>query len=147
MSQQGRGAKATAAQRAEVKRLSVEGGSVRGIAAEVFSDERFRSRVERILRPGREPVPGAAQGRSARSPEEVEASLREFARLGQTAQLRWLYERQLEAFVARETPASARAADDVRCTSAGGSTGGAGARGVHKLSRVIESGRFAGKIE
>ena len=28
---------------------------MRGIAAEVFGDERFRSRVEWILRPGREP--------------------------------------------------------------------------------------------
>ena len=108
MSQQGRGAKATAAQRAEVKRLSAAGGSVPGIAAEVFGDERFRSRVERILRPGREPIPRAALGRPARSPEEVEACLREFASLGQTAQLRWLYELQLEVFVARETPASAR---------------------------------------
>ena len=108
MSQQGRGAKASAAQRAEVKRLSAAGGSVRGIAAEVFGDERLRSRVERILRPGREPIHRPAGGRPTRSPEEVEASLREFESLGQTAQLRWLVEQQLELFVARKTPVSAR---------------------------------------
>ena len=40
---------ATAAQRAEVKRLAAEGLSIRRIAAEVFGDARLRGRVERIL--------------------------------------------------------------------------------------------------
>jgi hypothetical protein len=61
MSQFGRGAKATSAQRAEVERLATEGVSVRRIAALVFGDARFRGRVERILRrpAGVEPLPGA----------------------------------------------------------------------------------------
>jgi hypothetical protein len=57
MSEFGRGAKATAAQRADVERLAAEGVSVRQIAAQVFGDARFRGRVERILhRPAAEPA-------------------------------------------------------------------------------------------
>jgi hypothetical protein len=46
MSRFGRGAKATAAQRAEVKRLAADGMSVRKIAAAVFGDARDRGRVD-----------------------------------------------------------------------------------------------------
>jgi hypothetical protein len=41
--------RSTSAQRAEVVRLREAGGSIRAIAAEVFGDQRFRGRVERIL--------------------------------------------------------------------------------------------------
>jgi hypothetical protein len=54
------GAKATVAQRSEVLRLQGAGWSVRGIAAEVFGDARFRGRVERILARGASPLPPAA---------------------------------------------------------------------------------------
>jgi hypothetical protein len=38
-----------------VRRLAAEGAPIRGIAAEVFGDERFRGRVERILRAPEQP--------------------------------------------------------------------------------------------
>ena len=41
---------ATAAQCAEVERLSQQGASVRTVARQVFGDVRYRGRVERILR-------------------------------------------------------------------------------------------------
>jgi hypothetical protein len=47
----GQGAKSTAAQRAEVVRLSADGVSYRRIALAVFGDVRYRGRVERILHP------------------------------------------------------------------------------------------------
>jgi hypothetical protein len=50
----GRNRVATAAQCAEVERLSQQGVSVRAVAKQVFGDVRYRGRVERILR---EPVP------------------------------------------------------------------------------------------
>jgi hypothetical protein len=46
----GRGRRATAAQCAEVRRLSCEGVPIRRIASQVFGDAGFRGRVERILR-------------------------------------------------------------------------------------------------
>ena len=49
MSDFGRKRIATAAQCAEVRRLALEGESVRKIAAEVFGSPSFRGRVERIL--------------------------------------------------------------------------------------------------
>jgi hypothetical protein len=52
----GRGRRATAAQCAEVWRLSREGVPIRRIASEVFGDARFRGRVERILRAPAETV-------------------------------------------------------------------------------------------
>jgi hypothetical protein len=48
--QPGDGADSTWAQRGEVLRLDREGGSIRGIACEVFGDRRYRGKVERILR-------------------------------------------------------------------------------------------------
>jgi hypothetical protein len=49
----GEGALCTPAEREEVWRLDEEGGSIRGIAGEVFGDRRYRGRVERILRRSR----------------------------------------------------------------------------------------------
>jgi hypothetical protein len=49
MSKSGRKRTASAAQCAKVRRLAAEGESVRQIAREVFGDQRFRGRVERIL--------------------------------------------------------------------------------------------------
>ncbi|MDX6413665.1 MAG: hypothetical protein QOH23_1075 [Gaiellaceae bacterium] len=45
----GRNRVATAAQCAEVERLSRQGASVRAVAKQVFGDVRYRGRVERIL--------------------------------------------------------------------------------------------------
>jgi hypothetical protein len=89
MSQFGRGARATAAQRAEVERLAGEGVSVRQIAAQVFGDARFRGRVERILRrPAGEPavVP---------LPLEPELEGIDPLELGRDALIRLLFERRL----------------------------------------------------
>jgi hypothetical protein len=44
----------------EVLRLREEGWSIRAIAAEVFGEERYRGRVERILARRLEPLPSAA---------------------------------------------------------------------------------------
>ena len=89
MSQFGRGAKATAAQRAEVERLAGEGVSVRQIAAQVFGDARFRGRVERILRrPASEPVAVAL-------PLEPELEGIDPLELGTNALIRLLFERRL----------------------------------------------------
>ena|SRR5947209_5912682 len=89
MGQFGRGAQATAAQRAEVERLAAEGVSVRRIAAQVFGDARFRGRVERILRrPAAEPVDVAG----AIDPALEGVDLTE---LGTTALIRLLFERRL----------------------------------------------------
>ena len=89
MSQFGRGAKATAAQRAEVERLAAEGVSVRQIAAQVFGDARFRGRVERILhRPAAEPV-------AVRLPLEPALEGIDPLELGTDALIRLLFERRL----------------------------------------------------
>jgi len=53
MSRLGHSAKSTPAQRAEVLRLHAEGRTIRAIAEEVFGNERFRGRVERIIGPKR----------------------------------------------------------------------------------------------
>jgi hypothetical protein len=85
----GRGARATAGQRAEAERLAAEGVSVRRIAAQVFGDARFRGRVERILRrPSAEPVAVAV----ATDPALEGVDL---AELGTTALIRLLFERRL----------------------------------------------------
>ena len=89
MSQFGRGAKATAAQRAEVERLAAEGVSVRQIAVRGFGDARFRGRVERILhRPASEPVAVAL-------PLEPELEGIDPLELGTNALIRLLFERRL----------------------------------------------------
>jgi hypothetical protein len=89
MNQFGRGAKATAAQRAEVERLAAEGASVRQIAAQVFGDARFRGRVERILhRPASEPV-------AVSLPLEPELEGIDPLELGTNALIRLLFERRL----------------------------------------------------
>jgi hypothetical protein len=49
MSESGRKRAASAAECAEVRRLAANGASVRQIARDVFGDQRFRGRVERIL--------------------------------------------------------------------------------------------------
>jgi hypothetical protein len=89
MSQFGRGARATAAQRAEVERLAAEGVSVRQIAARVFGDARFRGRVERILRrPASEPAVVSL-------PLEPELEGIDPLELGTDALIRLLFERRL----------------------------------------------------
>jgi hypothetical protein len=89
MNQFGRGAKATAAQRAEVERLAAEGVSVRQIAVRVFGDARFRGRVERILhRPAGEPV-------AVSLPLEPELEGIDPLELGTNALIRLLFERRL----------------------------------------------------
>src|ERR1700740_2472975 len=99
MSEPGTGAKATAAQRAEVERLPAEGVPIRQIAAQVFGDARFRGRVERILR-----------GRDGATPAIATADLaageRVVAELGTAPTLRMLFERRLALLVAREKPPS-----------------------------------------
>jgi hypothetical protein len=90
MSKFGRGAKATAAQRAEVERLAAEGVSVRRMAAQVFGDARFRGRVERILhRPAAEPVAAASL------PLEPALDGIDPLELGTNALIRLLFERRL----------------------------------------------------
>ena len=85
----GRGAKVTAAQRAEVERLAAEGVSVRRIAAQVFGDARFRGRVERILhRP-------SSQAVAATVPLEPALAGIDPAALGTTELIRLLLERRL----------------------------------------------------
>jgi hypothetical protein len=89
MSEYGRGARATAAQRAEVERLAGEGVSVRQIAARVFGEARFRGRVERILgRPAGEPV-------AVSLPLEPELEGIDPLELGTDALIRLLFERRL----------------------------------------------------
>lgn len=102
MSTNGRPRKASPAESAEVRRLAAAGLSVRVIAAQVFGDARFRGRVERILRRPTD---------AAEAPEAVqarEADLREFERLDRAGQLRWLLDRRLAMWAAREEGPSGR---------------------------------------
>ena len=93
MSQHGRGGKATAAQRAEVRRPRAAGVSVRQIAARVFGDAAYRARVERILRA---PVPA----RAPTLPPGANPSLEnvDFSALGETPSVRLLFERTLRSW-------------------------------------------------
>src|SRR5713101_5426842 len=93
MSQRGRGAKATLAERAEVERLAAAGGSVRGIAAEVFGDARYRGRVERILG---KPV-GSATGAPLVADPLLEGV--DVTELGTVPSTRFLLERLLASWV------------------------------------------------
>ena len=95
MGEFGRGAKATAAQRAEVERLAAGGLSVRRVAAEVFGDARFRGRVERILRPPAAAGPLALLSAAVPLLEGVDV-----AALGTTASIRLLLERRLAYWLA-----------------------------------------------
>src|SRR5436190_22194167 len=99
MGEYGSGAKATAAQRAEVERLAAEGVSVRQIAAAVFGEARYRGRVERILR-GQ-----AASGRPAGAAEALSERV-EVPELEGVALLRWMFERAVAALAARTTAPS-----------------------------------------
>jgi hypothetical protein len=90
MSQFGRGARATAAQRAEVLRLAAEGMSIRRIAAVVFGDVRFRGRVERIVPQPSEGKPLTNPSPTDPAPERVDVS-----QLEGTALIRLLFERRL----------------------------------------------------
>ena len=102
MSANGRPRKATPGECAEVRRLAASGLSVRKIAAQVFGDARFRGRVERIL---------SRAADAAEAPEAVrarEAELREFARLDRAGQMRWLLDRRLALWAARDDGPSAR---------------------------------------
>jgi hypothetical protein len=90
MSQLGRGAKATAAQRAEVERLAAEGMPVRRIVAAVFGDVRFRGRVERILR---QPSEGNALPNASLTDPALEGV--DVSELEGTALIRLLFERRL----------------------------------------------------
>jgi hypothetical protein len=71
MSYPGRGALASGAQRAEVLRLHAEKRPIRQIAEAVFGAERFRGRVERIIKGERRRSTGAglAAGAAARAAE------------------------------------------------------------------------------
>lgn len=90
MSQHGQGAVASPAQRAEVERLRGDGGSIRGIAVEVFGDARYRGRVERILA---KPARSAAGSLSLPADPLLEDV--DFSALGTTELTRLLVERRL----------------------------------------------------
>ena len=130
MSQFGRGAKATAAQRAEVERLAAEGVSVRQIAVQVFGDARFRGRVERILRrPASEPVAVAL-------PLEPELEGIDPLELGTNALIRLLFERRLAWLAANgKAPLVRRAAEHVGGAAATASSGGARAAAAEAQGR------------
>ena len=95
MGYQGRGSKATAAQRLEVLQLSEAGWSIRAVATEVFGDQRFRGRVERILAGRASPLPPAAPAEGA-----------ELDGLAPTQAIRVLYERRLAMLLAGEVAPS-----------------------------------------
>jgi hypothetical protein len=97
MTQLGRGAKATAVQRAEVERLAAEGMSVRRIAEAVFGDPRFRGRVERILRRRSEVNPQANASPTDPALEGIDVS-----ELEPTAAIRLLFQRRLAFWMASE---------------------------------------------
>ena len=101
MSRFGRGAKATAAQRAEVKRLAADGISIRKIAAVVFGDARYRGRVERILAgPSLDEV---AARTSLADPDLEDACIDE---LDTTAVFRLLFKRRLARLTESPEPPS-----------------------------------------
>ncbi len=102
MGTSGRPSKASPAQSAEVRRLSAAGLSIRSIAKEVFGDVRLRGRVERILN---RPADAAEEPEAVRARE---AELTEFGRLNRAGQLRWLLDRRLAAWAAREGGPSGR---------------------------------------
>jgi len=93
MSQHGRGAVATAAQRAQVRQLIAEGRSIRQTAAEVFGDARYRGRVERIIR-------------SPIHPSSPTVSDAEVSELTTTELIRLFFEQRLAWLATRETPPS-----------------------------------------
>lgn len=95
MSQYGQGAIATPAQRAEVERLRGEGGSIRGIAVEVFGDARYRGRVERILAKPARSATGALPLTADPLLEDID-----FSTLGTTELTRLLVERKLVSWAA-----------------------------------------------
>jgi hypothetical protein len=97
MSRNARPRKASPAQCAEVRRLSGLGLSLRSISREVFGHVRFRGRVERILKRPADPAerPEAVRARAA--------ELRHFEQLDQAGQLRWLLERSLAIWAARDS--------------------------------------------
>jgi hypothetical protein len=101
MSRFGRGAKATAAQRAEVKRLASDGISVRKIAAAVFGDARYRGRVERILA-------APSLGEQPPSVSLGDADLADICvdELDTTALIRLLFERRLARLTESPEPPS-----------------------------------------
>lgn len=83
----GHGSGASERRGAEVRRLRMEGLSIRAIAEAVFGDRRYRGRVERILSSQDEPVA-----------EAVDVEAEEFDRLGSAAVLRLLFERRLRVW-------------------------------------------------
>jgi hypothetical protein len=93
----GRPAKATAAQRAEVKRLAAERTPIRAIAEQVFGDRRYRGRVERILRRPDSEAKIAPPGLATDGPE---AQPRQPAPPEATATLRAAFEGQLARIAA-----------------------------------------------
>src|SRR5260221_14586240 len=95
MSQHGRGAIATVAERAEVERLRGEGVSIRRIAVEVFGDARYRGRVERILHKPAASVAGLVPLAADPVLEDVD-----FSELGTIALTRLLLERRLALWAA-----------------------------------------------
>lgn len=95
MSQHGQGAIATPTQRAEVERLRGEGGSIRGIAVEVFGDGRYRGRVERILAKPTRSATGSLPLMADPRLEDVD-----FSALGTTELTRLLVQRKLASWAA-----------------------------------------------
>lgn len=88
-------------ERAEVERLAAEGVSVRGIAAEVFGDARYRGRVERILH---KPATSATAAPLVADPllEGIDVT-----ELGTVRSTRLLLERLLASWVSSgETPSA-----------------------------------------
>ena len=87
---------------AEVRRLAASGLSIRSIAAQVFGDARLRGRVERILN---RPADAAEEPEAVRARE---AELTEFGCLDRVAQVRWLLDRRLADWAARDGGPSGR---------------------------------------
>jgi ParB-like chromosome segregation protein Spo0J len=95
MSEHGRGAIASAAQRKRARQLIAEGWSIRQTAAEVFGEARYRGRVERII--------GAP---TIRRPSDPTASDTDVSELTPTELIRILLERRLVWLAEREIPPS-----------------------------------------
>lgn len=92
--------KAALGERAEVLRLRAEGVSVRDVAARVFGDRRYRSRVERIVDADRR---GQRSGPCAITEPSREVDLPE---LEAVESFRSLYERSIEALRRQAKPPS-----------------------------------------
>jgi hypothetical protein len=95
MSEHGRGAIASSAQRERVRQLIGEGRSIRQTAAEVFGNARYRGRVERIMR-----------APTIHRPSDPTTRDTDVSGLTPTELIRLFYERRLAWLAERETPPS-----------------------------------------